>query len=94
MVSLWLRNDDVRAFEEFEKRTAKVLARHGGRIERVIRSTKADAETPFEIHIVSFPDQQSYADYGSDPEAQELAAEREKIISRTTVVEGFDGTLY
>jgi hypothetical protein len=53
-----------------------------------------DPDTPFEIHVVSFADQQGYADYRSDPAVQKLAAEREKIISKTTVIEGHDAGVY
>ena len=96
VVSLWLRDHDVAAFESFEKRASKLLARHGGTIDLAIRPLKADSnpDTPFEIHIVSFADQQGYTEYRSDPTMQELAAEREKIISRTSVLEGHDASQY
>lgn len=95
VVSLWLRDSDIAAFEDFERRVSKLLALHGGRIDLVIRPSKpANDTTPFEIHIVSFAQQQDYANYRSDPEVQKLAAERERIISKTTVVEGFETDLY
>jgi uncharacterized protein (DUF1330 family) len=96
VVSLWLRDHDIAAFESFEKRASKLLARHGGTIDLAIRPLKADSNpnTPFEIHIVSFADQRGYAEYRSDPAMQELAAEREKIISRTSVLEGHDASQY
>jgi len=96
LVSLWLRNDDVAAFEDFERRASRLMARHGGRIERVIRPVRGatDADTPFEIHVVSFADPQGFADYRSDPAVQELAADREKIISKTTAIEGYEAGGY
>jgi hypothetical protein len=91
VVSLWVREDKVAAFEDFEKRLSKLLARHGGRIEYAIRPVSAatDVNTPFEIHIVSFAEQEGYAQYRADPEVQMLRSEREKIIAKTTVVEGY-----
>ena len=96
VVSLWLRGDNVVAFEDFERRASSLLARHGGRIERVIRPlwTVGDADTPFEIHIVSFAEQQGYTDYRADPDVRRLAEERERIISRTSVVAGSDVKVY
>jgi hypothetical protein len=92
IVSLWLRDDDVAAFEYLERRASALLTLHGGRIESAIRPVRSatDANTPFEIHVVSFNERQGYADYRSDPKVQALIAEREKIISDTSILEGYD----
>jgi uncharacterized protein (DUF1330 family) len=92
VVSLWLRAGAVADFEAFERRVAKIQARHGGRIERAIRATspQANAAEPFEIHVVSFPDDASLAAYRADPETRALAGERAAIIARTVMVEGVD----
>lgn len=92
VVSLWLRDGAVAEFEAFERRVATILARHGGRIERAIRATSplANASEPFEVHVVSFPDDASLAAYRADPELQALAEQRASIIARTVIVEGVD----
>ena len=96
LVSLWLRTDDVAAFEDFERRASRLLARHGGRIEHAIRPLRGatDAQTPFEIHVVSFADPQGFAAYRADPDVHALGAERETIIARTTVIEGHETGRY
>jgi uncharacterized protein (DUF1330 family) len=92
IVSLWLRDRAVAEFEAFERRVAAIQARHGGRIERAIRATspQANASEPFEVHVVSFPDDASLAAYRADPETRALAQARASIIARTVVVEGVD----
>ncbi len=37
VVSVWLKTDDVPAFESFERAAARVMAKHGGRIEAPLR---------------------------------------------------------
>ena len=96
VVSLWLRDGAVAEFEAFERRVAKIQARHGGRVERAIRATspQANAAEPFEVHVVSFPDEASLAAYRADPETRALADERAAIIARTVIVEGVDAGGY
>ena|SRR5579871_5417334 len=90
IVSLWLRSGaDPTAFEAFESKAARIMARHGGRIEQAVRvqPTKGE-EAPFEVHIVSFPSEAAYAAYRADPEILALADERDRVISRTRVLAG------
>jgi uncharacterized protein (DUF1330 family) len=95
-VSIWLRDGDVAGFEAFERKIAGIQAKHGGRIERAIRLAGADAgaANPFEVHVVSFPDAASLAAYRADPQMRELAAERERVIGRTVIAEGFEAGPY
>lgn len=90
LVSIWLKDNDVAAFEAFERRVARIQARHGAKIERAIRLGTQDASTPFEVHIVRFPGAKELSAYRADPAIRELAAEREGIIGRTLIVEGHD----
>jgi uncharacterized protein (DUF1330 family) len=89
VVSLWLETDDVAAFESFERAAARVMAKHGGRIDHVIR--RADAERgggPFEVHVVSFPDWTAFDAYRADPELKALLPQRERLVSRTEIWRG------
>jgi len=54
VVSLWLKGDDVAGFEAFERAAAGIMAKHGGRIENVVRRSEP-GEGPFEVHVVTFP---------------------------------------
>lgn len=97
-VQIWLRTSDVDGFQAYERRAARVLARHGGRIERAFRPLDAaeDPTLPFEIHLVRFPNQAALVAWQADPERAALQEERERLIARTTVialrtVTGYDG---
>lgn len=96
VVSLWLKNETVAAFEDYERRAAKLLEKYGGRIERAIRIKKwaNEKNAPFEIHIVSFPNEQNFADYTADSETRKLAETRNEIIARTEILEGFEMSSY
>lgn len=92
VVSLWLKNETVAAFEDYERQAAKLLEKYGGRIERAVRIKKRANKKngPFEIHIVSFPNEQKFADYKTDSETRKLAETRNEIIARTEILEGFE----
>ena len=95
VVSLWLKGADIAAFEAFEQAAASCMAKHDGRIERVVRLDDAgDAQRPFEIHIVSFPDAAAFYAYREDPQMRALAAARERVIDRTVVHSGRDARPY
>jgi hypothetical protein len=89
IVTIWLRTDDIAAFEEFERKAASIMRSYGGKIERAIRLDSAPGG-PFEIHIVSFPDEGSFDGYRADPATLALASERERLIARTEIVRGRD----
>ena len=95
IVSLWVRPDQEAAFEAFECEAARNMARHGGRIDQAVRldPTKGDA-TPYEVHIVSFPDEAAAESYASDPATLALRERRGSIISRTEVVTGREAGPY
>jgi hypothetical protein len=61
--------DGIAEFEAYEGRVLSVLAEHGGRLERRLRS--GDHET--EIHIVSVPTADAFAAYVADPRRVEHA---------------------
>jgi hypothetical protein len=53
-------------FQAYESRVLPLLQRHGGRLDRRLRT--ADALT--EVHIVSFASPEGYQSYLEDPERQ------------------------
>lgn len=58
--------DAVSAFQRYESLVLPLLARHGGRLERRLRTHDALNE----IHIVSFESQSGYESYIADAERQ------------------------
>ena len=96
IVSLWLKNNDVSAFEAFERQAAKAMAEYDGRIERAIRisCTEYEGDSPFEIHIVSFPNAAAFQMYRQSSESRNLAVVRDSIISKAVVIAGGDVKAY
>ncbi len=89
VVSLWLKTDDIAAFEAFERAAAQVMAEHGGRIDNVVRRSDTEArDGPFEIHVVSFPDWKAFESYRNDRRFKELMPLREQLIARTEIWRG------
>ena len=66
------------AFQEFEARAEGIMARHDGRIESRVRSG-----LDREIHVVTFPDRESFERYRSDPDTRALAERRATLVRRT-----------
>ena len=77
------------------------MARHGGRIDLAVRLAPPDGGEspdgaagawdggpPFELHIVSFPNQAAFEACGADSETLALRSRREQIVARTIVVAG------
>ncbi len=88
IVNLWLREGaSVEAFEAFEREAQRLIMRHGGSIDRCWRPSQAGPDDPFEVQLVSFPSRAELAAYLADPGVKARAAERERLIARTTVLE-------
>ena len=96
LVQLFVHPGRVAEFHRFETEAARIMRRHGGRIERVIRPTgpAAAGPLPHEVHLVSFESAAGFEAYRADPELKALGALRESAIARTDVLVGVDGELY
>ncbi|BCM91576.1 hypothetical protein IAD21_03451 [Abditibacteriota bacterium] len=92
IVRLWLHPEaNVAEFEEFERAVAQILQNHGGRIERAFRTEEpTNGNEPFEIHLVSFPDDEAFKSYRSDELTLALAPQRERLIARTEIWRGIE----
>lgn len=91
VVSLYIHAGREAEFEQFESAAAAIMRRYGGEIERRIRCTpNAGANPPHEVHIVTFPDQQSFAWYRADSGLLALAELRARAIRETVVWPGTD----
>lgn len=95
VVSLWLHPGQESAFEAFERDAARIMSRHDARIDSVVRITPGrEADAPFEVHIVSFPDRGMAESCAADREMKGLMARRAAIIARTEVLEGEEAGPY
>jgi uncharacterized protein (DUF1330 family) len=91
VVLLFVHPDKRDDFERFESAAARTMSRYGGRIERRIAFPASDgASEPHEVHVVTFPDRESFARYRDDADLRGLAALRERAVRRTVVWEGVE----
>ena len=89
VAALYVNAGHEREFEQFESAAAQIMARYGGRIERRIRcDADSDPAQPFEVHLLTFPDLDSFERYRLDPELARLAELRARAIRATTVWRG------
>jgi uncharacterized protein (DUF1330 family) len=95
VVTLTVRRDRLDQFRAFERRAAAVMVSHGGRIERtVVGPVEGRADLLTEVHVVTFPDEASFATYRADPRLRELAHLREASVVATAILVGEDGPDY
>jgi uncharacterized protein (DUF1330 family) len=81
------------AFRRYETRAARIMAAHGGRIERALVMDGGLA-TLREMHVVRFADDAAFASYRADPALAALEAERDACIATTEVWSAVDGPDY
>jgi hypothetical protein len=92
-VRLWIHPGQEAAFEAHEREAARIMARHGGRIDSAVRieprtTSESDGALPFEVHVVSFPDLIAADSYAADPETGGMRLKRPAIIARTELLAG------
>jgi len=91
IAALFIHPGREREFEQFETAAESIMHRYGGSMERRIGlPANADADQPHEVHIVTFPDRQSYERYRADADLQALADLRAVAIRHTTIWIGND----
>ncbi len=94
IVALYLHPGHHADFERFESEAAKIMRRYGGTIERrIVCPPDADSQ-PDEVHIVTFPDEESHARYRSDYELRNLADLRSRAIRDTVIWCGSDAAAF
>lgn len=79
---------DETSFAEFENHALRIMAKHEGRLLSSFRPLPENAAIESavrEIHVLRFPDQDSFRGYQSDAELLELAELRQRAILTTQV---------
>ncbi len=91
IASLYVHPGCEEEFERYETAAARIMRRHGGAVERRIAvSSGSERNLPYEVHLVRFPDRQSFDAYRADRELQDLADQRARAIRETVVWFGAD----
>jgi uncharacterized protein (DUF1330 family) len=85
-VLLWAQPGAEDGLAGYEDRVLGLVPGHGGRVVQRARSSGRD-DQPLEIQILEFPSAQALDAYMTDGRRQTLAAERDRVISRTEVIE-------
>jgi uncharacterized protein (DUF1330 family) len=85
-VLLWARPGADEALIAYEDRVLGLVAEHGGRVLQRARSGGADGQ-PLEIQLLEFPAAAAHDAYMTDERRTSLAAERERAIARTQVID-------
>ncbi|MEW6687595.1 MAG: hypothetical protein AB1452_00760 [Pseudomonadota bacterium] len=92
---LTVRREAIDKFRAFEAHAAEVMKRHGGRIERTIVVDPDDSPGLMrEIHVVTFPSEETFAAYRKDARLAELAHLRDQSVVHTELFVGQDGPSY
>jgi uncharacterized protein (DUF1330 family) len=95
VVILTIREGALEELRAFETSAARVMAKHGGSIERsVVISSPHPGADAREVHVVTFPDAAAYAAYRADEALVALAPLRARAIVSTEVLVGEDGPDY
>jgi uncharacterized protein (DUF1330 family) len=90
-----VRKAAVDKFRAFESHAAKVMKKHGGRIERtVVVVADGSPELIREIHVVTFPSEAAFTAYRKDEQLAELAHLRDESVVHTELFVGEDGPSY
>ena len=78
---------DAEAFQRFERQAIAIMAEHGGLLDSAFRPrAAADGQPPVdEVHVLKFPDEESFERYRLDARLTALAELRATAISATTI---------
>ena len=93
IVQLHIDSEHRDEYERFEAEASRIMARHGGLIERRMATTSGATDhddVPDEVHLVSFPSPESFEAYRLDPELTPLAELRSRAIRRTVIWQSND----
>jgi uncharacterized protein (DUF1330 family) len=90
VVLLTIDPDRREDFLRFEASAAAIMKRYGGEIERRVSFSAPEPPRPDELHVVTFPDRDSFDRYRHDPDLEPLAALRTAAIRETVVWDGVD----
>jgi len=89
VAALFINTDRHAEFASFETQATEIMSRFGGRIDRRFGClNKDDPSVPDEVHLVSFPDEDSYNRYRESSEIKALASLRAVAIRKTVVWRG------
>jgi uncharacterized protein (DUF1330 family) len=80
-------------FHAFEQIALPAMARYGGRLLMRLRPGRTafiegESEAPYEVHLVSFDDEQGFLAFGKDQDRQQALHLKEASVSRSVLIRG------
>jgi uncharacterized protein (DUF1330 family) len=94
VATLGVRKEALEQFHAYERTAARVMRRYGGEVTRTVALPCVDPAMIEELHLVTFPDAETFAAYQRDPELVAAAPLRAASIATTQVVIGAEGPDY
>jgi len=89
VVTLVVRVEALESFTRFECEAAKIMARHGGKIERAMRmAVEPSTQTFREIHWVSFASAEGFAAYRADEALKPWLSLRDAAVAKMEILSG------
>jgi uncharacterized protein (DUF1330 family) len=85
-VLLWARPGAEDRLIAYENKVLDLVPGHGGRVLQRARGSGADGQ-PLEIQLLEFPSAAALDAYMTDDRRTSLAAERDRVIARTDVIQ-------
>jgi uncharacterized protein (DUF1330 family) len=85
-VLLWARPGAEDGLIAYEDQVLDLVPGHGGRVLQRARGSGADGQ-PLEIQLLEFPSAAALDAYMTDDRRTSLAAERDRVIARTDVIQ-------
>ena len=85
-ILLWSRPGAEDGLTAYEDLVLRLVPEHGGRVLQRARGS-GTAGQPLEIQLLEFPSAQALDAFMTDDRRQLLAAERDKVIAKTEIIE-------
>ena len=85
-VLLWARPGTEDGLIAYEDQVLGIATGHGGQVLQRARSNGADGQ-PLEVQLLEFPSAQAVTEFMADGRRQSLAAERDRVIARTEIID-------
>lgn len=90
---IYLKPGKETVFDAFEAVALPLIAKHNGQLLLRVRPAPAaflegEASPPYEIHLVSFPTDQDFEEFGKDPERTAVLHLKNESVDRIVLIKG------
>ena len=83
LVQLWAKPEAEQLLIDYEDQVLARLELYGARVLQRVRTVDAEADRPFETHVLEFPSEAALDRYMADPQRVALSELRDRAIART-----------